>query len=111
MGFGFYSMVCAFKMLKVTVMQIPCHYLINGFQGKASQFSLRLYNGHNCCLFTKYIISNALSYGLLNFLRYSGVFALVTRFLNQAEKESPKAAAVMFLGAAKEIALHKDPAL
>ncbi|KFR11792.1 hypothetical protein N306_08136, partial [Opisthocomus hoazin] len=43
--------------------------------------------------------------------KYSGVFALVTRFLNQAEKESPKAAAVMFLGAAKEIALHKDPAL
>uniref|UniRef100_A0A8C0ICH7 Uncharacterized protein n=1 Tax=Bubo bubo TaxID=30461 RepID=A0A8C0ICH7_BUBBB len=43
--------------------------------------------------------------------RYSGVFALVTRFLNEAERESPKAAAVMFLGAAKEIALHKDPAL
>ncbi|KAM7091191.1 uncharacterized protein J5F26_010861 isoform 2-T6 [Ciconia maguari] len=43
--------------------------------------------------------------------KYSGVFALVTRFLNQAEIESPKAAAVMFLGAAKEIALHKDPAL
>ncbi|KAF1665259.1 hypothetical protein FQA23_0010783, partial [Aptenodytes patagonicus] len=42
--------------------------------------------------------------------KYSGVFALVTRFLNQAERESPKAAAVMFLGAAKEIALHKDPA-
>ncbi|XP_009699693.1 PREDICTED: uncharacterized protein LOC104156142, partial [Cariama cristata] len=42
---------------------------------------------------------------------YSGVFALVTRFLNQAERESPKAAAIMFLGAAKEIALHKDPAL
>ncbi|XP_010121537.1 PREDICTED: uncharacterized protein LOC104474281, partial [Chlamydotis macqueenii] len=43
--------------------------------------------------------------------KYSEVFALVTRFLNQAERESPKAAAVMFLGAAKEIALHKDPAL
>ncbi|XP_068002593.1 uncharacterized protein [Melanerpes formicivorus] len=43
--------------------------------------------------------------------RYSAVFALVSRFLNQAEKESPKAAAVMFLGAAKEIAGHKDPAL
>ncbi|KFV08225.1 hypothetical protein N339_09734, partial [Pterocles gutturalis] len=42
--------------------------------------------------------------------KYSGVFALVTRFLNRAERESPKAAAVMFLGAAKEIALHKDPA-
>ncbi|KFW86258.1 hypothetical protein N336_05351, partial [Phalacrocorax carbo] len=43
--------------------------------------------------------------------KYSGVFAVVTRFLNQAERESPKAAAVMLLGAAKEIALHKDPAL
>ncbi|KFQ41977.1 hypothetical protein N333_08865, partial [Nestor notabilis] len=43
--------------------------------------------------------------------KYSGVFALVTRFLNQAEKENPKATAVMFLGAAKEIAHHKDPAL
>ncbi|XP_042654358.1 uncharacterized protein LOC104361264 isoform X2 [Tyto alba] len=43
--------------------------------------------------------------------KYSGVFALVTSFLSQAERESPKAAAVMFLGAAKEIALHKDPAL
>uniref|UniRef100_A0A672UZL4 Uncharacterized protein n=2 Tax=Strigops habroptila TaxID=2489341 RepID=A0A672UZL4_STRHB len=43
--------------------------------------------------------------------KYSGVFALVTRFLNQAERENPKATAVMFLGAAKEIAHHKDPAL
>ncbi|KFP91128.1 hypothetical protein N311_07126, partial [Apaloderma vittatum] len=43
--------------------------------------------------------------------KYSRVFALVTSFLNQAERESPKAAAVMFLGAAKEIALHKDPSL
>ncbi|KAJ7422528.1 hypothetical protein WISP_37472 [Willisornis vidua] len=42
---------------------------------------------------------------------YSEVFALVTRFLNQAEQESPKAAAVMLLGAAKEIAAHKDPSL
>lgn len=69
------------------------------------------WNGHNCYLFMKYIIADALSYRLLNFLRYSGVFALVTRFLNQAERESPKAAAVMFLGAAKEVALHKDPAV
>ncbi|CAN8192163.1 unnamed protein product [Coccothraustes coccothraustes] len=43
--------------------------------------------------------------------KYSDVFELVTRFLNQAEQESPKAAAVMLLGAAKQIALHKDPAL
>ncbi|XP_014107891.1 PREDICTED: uncharacterized protein LOC102109056 [Pseudopodoces humilis] len=43
--------------------------------------------------------------------RYSDVFELVTRFLNRAEQESPKAAAVMLLGAAKQIALHKDPAL
>ncbi|XP_064009587.1 uncharacterized protein LOC135180776 [Pogoniulus pusillus] len=42
--------------------------------------------------------------------RYSGVFTLVSRFLSQAEKESPKAAAVMLLGAAKEITSHKDPA-
>ncbi|XP_057227269.1 uncharacterized protein LOC130576538 [Malurus melanocephalus] len=43
--------------------------------------------------------------------KYSGVFELVARFLNQAEQESPKAAAIMLLGAAKQIALHKDPAL
>ncbi|XP_064246334.1 uncharacterized protein LOC135281425 [Passer domesticus] len=43
--------------------------------------------------------------------KYSDVFELVTRFLNRAEQESPKAAAVMLLGAAKQIALHKDPAL
>ncbi|KAI1233643.1 hypothetical protein IHE44_0004081 [Lamprotornis superbus] len=43
--------------------------------------------------------------------KYSDVFELVTRFLNQAEQESPKAAAVMLLGAARQIALHKDPAL
>uniref|UniRef100_A0A8C3M624 Uncharacterized protein n=1 Tax=Chrysolophus pictus TaxID=9089 RepID=A0A8C3M624_CHRPC len=43
--------------------------------------------------------------------KYSGVYALVTRFLNQAERESPKACAVMLLGAAREITLHKDPAL
>ncbi|RMC17562.1 hypothetical protein DUI87_05225 [Hirundo rustica rustica] len=43
--------------------------------------------------------------------KYSDVFELVTRFLNQAEQESPKAAAIMLLGAAKQIALHKDPAM
>ncbi|XP_018771328.1 uncharacterized protein LOC103817825 [Serinus canaria] len=43
--------------------------------------------------------------------KYSDVFELVARFLNQAEQESPKAAAVMLLGAAKQIALHKDPAM
>lgn len=68
-------------------------------------------NGHNYHLFTKYVTADALAHVLLNFLRYSGVFALVTRFLNQAEGESPKAAAVMLLGAAREITLHKDPAL
>nr|XP_025036727.1 uncharacterized protein LOC102463364 [Pelodiscus sinensis] len=41
--------------------------------------------------------------------RYSGIFELVTTFINQAEKENPKAAAIMLLGAAKEITLHKDP--
>lgn len=47
----------------------------------------------------------------LEFSRYTRVFDLVTTFLNQAEKEIPKAAVVMYLGAAKEIATHKDPAL
>ncbi|XP_066496896.1 uncharacterized protein [Tiliqua scincoides] len=42
--------------------------------------------------------------------RYTAVFDLVRAFLNNAEKESPKAEALLLLGAAKEIALHKDPA-
>lgn len=42
MGFSFYSMVCAFEMLKVMVVQTPFHYVIDAFQGKASQFALKL---------------------------------------------------------------------
>lgn len=57
------------------------------------------------------VVADPRSYRPLDFLRYSGVFELVMRFLTQAEQESPKAAAVMLLGAAKQIALHKDPAM
>ncbi|XP_036593271.1 uncharacterized protein LOC118830525 isoform X2 [Trichosurus vulpecula] len=42
--------------------------------------------------------------------RYSDVFNLVSSFISRAEKEKPKSAAVMLLGVAREIALHKDPA-
>uniref|UniRef100_A0A6I8NUP7 Uncharacterized protein n=1 Tax=Ornithorhynchus anatinus TaxID=9258 RepID=A0A6I8NUP7_ORNAN len=42
--------------------------------------------------------------------RYSSVFQKVSSFISQAEEESPKTAAVMLLGAIKEISLHKDPA-
>ncbi|XP_053132927.1 uncharacterized protein LOC128336788 isoform X2 [Hemicordylus capensis] len=49
---------------------------------------------------------------LLNVVyRYTSVFDLVTAFLNRAEQETPKTEAIVLLGAAKEIALHKDPAL
>ncbi|XP_038618923.1 uncharacterized protein LOC119942291 [Tachyglossus aculeatus] len=42
--------------------------------------------------------------------RYSSVFQKVSSFIGQAEEESPKTAAVMLLGAIKEISVHKDPA-
>ncbi|XP_064414815.1 uncharacterized protein ZGC:112980 isoform X3 [Latimeria chalumnae] len=41
--------------------------------------------------------------------RYSQVSDLVTNFLNKADSENPKAAAIMLLGAAKEILSHKQP--
>ncbi|XP_058141546.1 uncharacterized protein [Dasypus novemcinctus] len=40
--------------------------------------------------------------------RYSAVFSLVSSFISQAEREPAKASAVMLLGAARELALHKD---
>ncbi|XP_072916807.1 uncharacterized protein [Hemitrygon akajei] len=39
---------------------------------------------------------------------YTPVFNMVHNFLNQAEKEKPKAAAIMMIGVAKEILLHKQ---
>ncbi|XP_068063366.1 uncharacterized protein [Anomalospiza imberbis] len=70
--------------------------------------------GHECCCKPKLPPGQCNVCSSQNFemvYKYSDVFELVTRFLNQAEQESPKAAAVMLLGAAKQIALHKDPAL
>ncbi|XP_066545486.1 uncharacterized protein LOC136712675 [Amia ocellicauda] len=40
---------------------------------------------------------------------YSKVFDLLSSFLDKADKERPKTAAVMLLGAAKHIATHKQP--
>ncbi|XP_077643032.1 uncharacterized protein LOC110483338 [Lonchura striata] len=70
--------------------------------------------GHECCCKPKLPPGQCNVCSSQNFevvYKYSDVFELVTRFLNQAEQESPKAAAVMLLGAAKQLALHKDPAL
>ncbi|XP_051878434.1 uncharacterized protein zgc:112980 isoform X2 [Pristis pectinata] len=39
---------------------------------------------------------------------YTPVFNMVNNFLHQAEKEKPKAAAIMMTGVAKEILLHKQ---
>ncbi|XP_025060448.1 uncharacterized protein LOC102368867 isoform X2 [Alligator sinensis] len=73
-----------------------------------------LSNRHECFCYTK------LAPGQCNIClqrqteviyRYSAVFTLVMNFLNEADQENPKTAAVMLLGAAKEIALHKDPSL
>ncbi|XP_038675337.1 uncharacterized protein zgc:112980 isoform X5 [Scyliorhinus canicula] len=40
---------------------------------------------------------------------YTPVFNIVNHFLRQAENEKPKAAAIMMIGVAKEILLHKQP--
>ncbi|XP_061205205.1 uncharacterized protein LOC133210101 [Neopsephotus bourkii] len=69
---------------------------------------------HECFCFPKLPPGKCdvcISHSIETVYKYSGIFTLVTRFLNQAEKENPKATAVMFLGAAKEIAFHKDPSL
>ncbi|XP_069761660.1 uncharacterized protein [Narcine bancroftii] len=39
---------------------------------------------------------------------YTPVYNMVNNFLQQAEKEKPKAAAIMMIGVAKEILLHKQ---
>ncbi|XP_066053938.1 uncharacterized protein [Chamaea fasciata] len=70
--------------------------------------------GHECCCELKLPpgqCSVCSSQKMEVVYKYSDVFELVMRFLTQAEQESPKAAAVMLLGAAKQIALHKDPAM
>ncbi|KAG9470020.1 hypothetical protein GDO78_019107 [Eleutherodactylus coqui] len=43
----------------------------------------------------------------VKFHNYSGVHKVVTDYLNQVNGESPKAAAVMLLGAARELVFHK----
>lgn len=40
---------------------------------------------------------------------YTPVFNMVNKFLHQTEKEKPKTAAIMMIGVAKEILLHKQP--
>ncbi|KAG7491940.1 hypothetical protein MATL_G00009300 [Megalops atlanticus] len=40
---------------------------------------------------------------------YSKVYNLVSEFLDRAEKEKPKTAAVMLLGAARHLVVHKQP--
>ncbi|XP_078274551.1 uncharacterized protein LOC144604211 isoform X2 [Rhinoraja longicauda] len=40
---------------------------------------------------------------------YTRVFNVVNKFLHQTEKEKPKTAAIMMIGVAKEILLHKQP--